>query len=229
VIAPLLVSLHLPKTAGTSFADALLRAYGTGLRLDYSMLPMQVPRGRRNLRALAAWRAKIQLAAEAKAVHGHFLPVSYLPLTWRRPVTFITWLREPVQRLASHYEYWRREYRTQDPTQPLRNRMLAEDWTFERFALGPELRNVYRQYLWGFAPERFAFVGVAERYDDEIKRLGATIGLGLEPGARKLENPERAGDYRVSAALRARILAHHAADAELYAWALRRSGQKAST
>ncbi len=220
--APLLVSLHLPKTAGTSFSDTLRAAHGAGYRDDYADLPMQHgvwTRRRHALRAGLALRGRLP---EASCIHGHFLALKYRLALGARPALWITWMREPVQRLASHYAFWLRDYDGRDPGQPLRNRMLSERWSFERFALGPEMRNVYRQYLWGMDPERFDFIGITEHYDEDLGWLAPRIG-GEAVASTALVNAERGGeDYPIDPGLRARIERHHADDLGLYRWALER-------
>jgi hypothetical protein len=215
--APLLVSLHLPKTAGTSFARTLSAAYGAGYLADYADLPMQHGAWRRRRHAVRKGLAlRGSLPGDVTCIHGHFLPLKYRIAAASRPVRYITWLRDPMQRLASHYAFWRRDYDGTDPAQPLRNRVLGEDWSFERFALGPEMRNVYHQYLWGFDPARFDFVGITEHYESDLARLVAI--LGCEPvAAAALVNPECGNDgYAVEPALGRRIERHHAADFALY-------------
>ena len=221
--APLLVSLHLPKTAGTSFAEALRRAYGEGCRIEYVDQPMQRARWRRRWDALARAVVARRGLASVSCVHGHFLPTKYRLAVGARPVRYVTWLRDPVERLASHYHYWRRDYAGDDPTQPLRNRMLDEDWTFERFALGAEMRDLYHEYLWGFDPARFDFIGITERYEQDLARFAQTFGSGGAFVANVRVNPDRCEErYPIEAALRARIEAHHARDAALYRWAVER-------
>lgn len=219
IAEPLLVSLHMPKTAGTSFADALRRIHGNGLVTEYQDMTMQIPRGRREARMLAsaAWRLPMAWNPAVTAIHGHVLPVAYRLAPLRRPTTYITWLRDPVQRAVSHYHFWRRDYDGSDPRQPLRNRMLREAWSLERFCLGPELRNVYQRYLWAFDPNAFAFIGITERYADDFERLpGHGWSASDDP---RLANPERGERYVIEPALEARIRAHHAADVRLYEWA----------
>ena len=163
---PVVVSVHLPKTAGTSFGAALRRAYGEAYLEDYGDLPMQHAPWKRQWRALrAAIRGADVLPEPVRCVHGHFLAAKYRFLARRQKVCYITWLRDPVERIASHYHFWRRDYAGDDPAQPLRNRVLREEWSFERFALGPEMRDVYRRYLWRFDPRRFDFIGITEHYD----------------------------------------------------------------
>lgn len=226
----LLLSLHLPKTAGTSFADTLRAATGRGYRDDYADLPMQHGTWRRRLRAVHGGRhLRGRLPAGTTCIHGHFLAVKYRIALGAQPACWITWMRDPVQRLVSHYAFWRRDYDGTDPAQPLRNRMLREEWSFERFALGPEMRNVYRQYLWAFDPARFAFIGITEHYEDDLAWLARQLGCPAVPSA-ALVNAER-GDagYSVEGAMRRRIEAHHAADVALYRWALARRDERMQT
>ncbi len=221
--APLLVSLHLPKTAGTSFAETLRSASGGGYRDDYADVPMQYPAWQRRLHAMRGGLAlRGRVPDDARCIHGHFLALKYRIALGARPARWITWMRDPVQRLASHYAFWRRDYDGSDPTQPLRNRVLREDWSFERFALGPELRNVYRQYLWGFDPERFDFIGITEHYQADLERLARRLGWETVAAA-ALVNPERGeAGYDIDPALAERIRRYHAADVGLYRWALAR-------
>ncbi len=215
----LLVSVHMPKTAGTSFAAALQDCFGTRYQPDYADLPMQSPRWRRQCNALLQ-SVRAQRAVEPQAVaciHGHFLPAKYLPLAQSRRVGFVTWLRDPVERVVSHYHFWRRDYDGSDPAQPLRNRMIAEDWSLERFALGPEMRNVYGQYLWHFNVSRFDFIGITERYADDLAEFAERFLEGHAVLRTALANPDRDGEaYDIPARLRERIEAYHADDVALY-------------
>lgn len=220
---PLVVSLHLPKTAGTSFAQTLRAAHGDGFRSDYADLPLQYGPWRRRSDAVRGGLAlRGRIGAEVTCIHGHFLALKYRIALARRPVRYITWLRDPVQRLASHYAFWRRDYDGGDPAQPLRNRMLREDWSFERFALGPEMRNAYRQYLWGFDPARFDFIGITEHYEADLERLVRMLG-GDAVVATALVNPDKGeGGYGIDPPLLRRIERHHAADLALYRRAVAR-------
>jgi hypothetical protein len=224
--SPLLVSVHLPKTAGTSFASTLQAAFGDGYRDDYADLPMQHPRLNRQWRALrAGWALRGTVPDDVACIHGHFLAVKYRIALAARPAHYVTWLRDPVERIASHYAFWRRDYDGSDPAQPLRNRMLREDWSLQRFALGPELRDVYLRYLWGFDPARFAFIGITEHYAEDLQRFARRFLGGSDAVAGSaLVNPARgeSAGYAIDAALRRRIEHHHAGDVALYRWALAR-------
>ncbi len=216
---PLLVSVHLPKTAGTSFRAALQTHYRDSLLEDYAMLPMQLPRGRREWQSLRdAYRARDEITPSIRAIHGHFLPVKYRVALRDRQARYITWLRDPVDRLVSHYHYWRRDYSGDDPRQPLRNRMIGERWSLERFCLGSELRNLYRQYLWRFPVERFAFIGITEHYAQDLEWFARhLLRASSTEVVHALANPDHAaGVYGLDMTLRQRIEAHHNVDVALY-------------
>lgn len=223
-----MISLHLPKTAGTSFRGLLEAHYGDRLLADYADRPLHETVAARRLRAL---RAGIGLLLKPRrlqgvdAVHGHFLAIKYSLWGggphWRR----VAWLREPVERLASHYHYWRRSY-AEETAGPLHRRMIDEDWSLERFCLGPELRNVYRQFLWGVPLTRLDFVGITEHYATDAEDFARRfLGLAELPAAPSSEagnaNPAAKERYVHDAELRERIERHHAADVALYREALR--------
>lgn len=146
----MLISLHLPKTAGVSFRRSLEAHYGSTFLKDYADYPINTPVYERSL---AAVRASIDIAERGvegiACIHGHFLPVKYLLLSLQQEVTFVTWMRNPVERLLSHYFYWKRSY---NPKQAplLHRKVIEENWSVERFALSPELRNLYSQFCGAF-------------------------------------------------------------------------------
>ncbi len=76
----MLISVHMPKTAGTSFTESLRGLFGDGLTLAYGDRPLHRSASQRNRQA--ALRA-LQIAALGledsglDCVHGHFLPLAY--------------------------------------------------------------------------------------------------------------------------------------------------------
>ena len=223
----MLVSVHMPKTAGTSFRGSLEECFGAAFRHDYQDYPLaHLPEARR--RQARAWgeAARAQDFAGVGCVHGHFLPVKYLKLADHLPCTFVTWLREPVARLVSHYHYWQRAY---DPGSPLvstlHRRVVEEGWTLQQFCLAPELRDVYSEFLWGFPLDRLDFVGITEFFPEDLRYFSREI-LGNKVRAQTLNRrPPGAGPG--SEALlgdldRPRIEAYHARDVALYRRALQR-------
>ena len=230
----MLISVHLPKTAGTSFERSLRRHFGAQLERRYADKPLHHHPLRRNLRAAReglCGRRRPEAASPA-CVHGHFLPLSYRHLARRADVRFVTWLREPIDRLLSHYHYWRRAADSdardtlKDQMQDkLQRRMREENWSFEQFAQRRELRNVYRAFLWGFPVERFDFIGITEHYASDLREFGQRfLDRDLRPAEENRNPAHRAGaageGYSIDRGLRERLERVHARDLSLYRFAL---------
>lgn len=226
----MLVSIHMPKTAGLSFRAALEEHFGSRFRHDYQDYPLAQPAELRRQQA-RAWSeaARRDDFSEVDCVHGHFLPLKYLGLAETQPCTFVTWLREPVARLMSHYHYWQRSYNPESGlTSPLHRRVVEEKWSLEQFCLASELRNVYSEFLWGFPAERLDFIGITEFFEEDLRYFSQQV-LRNKLKPHTLNRRVRRGGADIVCSLtarsRARIEAYHAADVELYRRALgRRQG-----
>lgn len=210
----MLISVHLPKTAGQSFKKSLSDHFGNSLRLDYGR-PLFSPPFRRNLTAaLGSAAVALRPFTGVRCIHGHFLPLKYAGLRLRG-ARFVTWMRDPVERLASQYHYWKRTAGS-GATHPVQRRMVDEGWSLERFCLEPALRNLYGQFLWGFPFERFSFVGLTEHYEEDVRRFSELFLEGMVPAHAVNVNESRAGAYVDDRDLRRRIEAFHDQDVRLY-------------
>ena len=216
----MLVSLHLPKTAGTSFFSSLEGHYGKGaIYRDYGDFPLNTPVFSRKSRALKGCIANaLSLTPRPRCIHGHFLPIKYRLC---RDAQFVTWMRDPAERLASHYFYWQRTYDAAN-AKLLHKKMIEENWSLEKFCLSPELRNVYSQFLWGMPIRRFDFIGITEFYSSEMKYF-STKFLGKEYGPfQEKVNPNKGAEkYIQDQDLIKKIAAYHQKDMALYHHALK--------
>ena len=133
----------------------------------------------------------------------------------------MAWFREPVERLASHYHYWKRN---PDRGNPTCRRLIEEDLSLVAFAALPEMRDVHARFLGEVPPERLDFVGITERYDDSIDLFRRDHFPDLPATTERVNaNPERAGDrYDLDTSTRAAIEALNAADMRLHAAAVAR-------
>lgn len=102
-----------------------------------------------------------------QCIHGHFLPYKYRHFYGKEGSLFVTWLRDPAERLGSHYHYWQRAY-DPDTSQPLHKKVVEEGWSLEKFCLSEEIRNIYKLYLWQFSLQDFDFVGILEHYEEDL-------------------------------------------------------------
>jgi hypothetical protein len=212
-----LISLHLPKTAGSSFLTSLEQHYDEKLFKDYADIPINSPAIRRNSKALVKCIVNGFCQDEKiRCIHGHFLPLKYLLLSTQRDVRFVTWMRDPVERLASHYFYWMRTY-VPGQSPPLHKRMIIEKWSLERFCLGPELQNIYCQFFWGFPLSRFDFIGITEFYESEFEFFSREfLGGALHPAKVNINLSKEKISYFENEDLVNKIKNHHSKDIALY-------------
>ncbi len=161
-----------------------------------------------------------QLEHGTRCIHGHFLPAKYLSIEDQFELQFVTWLRDPVDRLVSHYNFFRRSY---DPATagPLFRRIIEEDWSLEKFCFSNEYRNIYSKYLWHFPYERFDFVGLIEFYDEDLDFFAERF-LGTKVKALKLNCAASSDEVgkKIDIGFRREVAGFHADDVTLYERAL---------
>jgi hypothetical protein len=224
----MLISVHLPKTAGTSFLAALEQRFGDNLYLDYDDRPLHHGALRRRLRCTKAAlsHALSGFPREPACIHGHFLPLKYRYLRSNSDLTFVTWFRDPVQRIISHYSYWRREYDAATAG-ALHRKVVEEDWSLERFALSPQLRDVYRVFLWGFPLQRFDFIGITEFFEEDLQDFASRfLDTTAAPDTRNAGPAGVGRAHAIEAELETTIRRYHARDVALYERALEMRRQR---
>ncbi|NOR87727.1 MAG: hypothetical protein GQ527_08975 [Bacteroidales bacterium] len=217
----MIISTHLPKTAGSSFSSSLKGHFGeSNFREDYGDWPINTPKTKRNYRALRDYffnQTKDYSGVEC--IHGHFLTLKYLGLRKKPNTQFVTWLRDPIQRMASHYYFWKRTYHA-EKSPILQRKMVEENWTLERFCLGNEVRNFYSSFLWGFPLKRFDFIGITEHYKDDLAWFSKNIlQANLETKNENI-NTIIGDQYQLSEKLKKEIEQWHSKDIQLYKEAL---------
>lgn len=157
-----LISIHLPKTAGTSFENSLKEVYGVRIKTIYHppditpLLKMQ----------------PVQFEWGYRAVHGHF-PANKALLEANPKAKMVTWIRNPIDRVISHYYFWK-----QIPEGKLGNKnhvyFCQNNLSLTDFVQTPEMRGevfVYQGYLGKVKGEDFFFIGEMEEYDRDLMRL----------------------------------------------------------
>lgn len=160
----MLVFLHIPKTAGTTFQYILENSLGVmHCNLGHMGKSVVDQRDIDFTRKLFPW---------LRSINGHNL-TDPLRLVIPDPF-FITFLREPVVRVFSHYQ-----------DQVLRSRKTE---TFEQMLLSnPVLENIQVKMLAGRADlgrakmvlEKFHFVGLTEKFDLSLHLLGKLCPVRL--------------------------------------------------
>jgi hypothetical protein len=164
-----LVSLHIPKTAGTSFRNILKDVYGSDnvARLDI----------RRNIELNSKVLRANKIKSGIKVLHGHFAYsklVESFDIAEGTPV--VTWLREPAERVISNYFYLDKILRKELNEKKKDLNILAKmEKTLLEYAATEANRNRMSKFLDGISPDEFFFIGFTDHYEEDLADLARLL------------------------------------------------------
>jgi len=164
-----IVSIHVPKAAGSHLAAVLRRRYGRRLALWYGPDdPRTHPLARRPAREFDEPMARALEGAGVAVLHGHF-PARHALKAVPDPARHWIVLREPVERTVSHYHFLRRSPASVNPLA----RMVRDDGvSLAEFAALDRIRTFQRRYVERLPLDRSGFAGVAELLPLLLPALG---------------------------------------------------------
>ncbi|MCF6341743.1 MAG: sulfotransferase domain-containing protein [Bacteroidales bacterium] len=170
-----LISLHIPKSGGTSFYKTIQGVYGKDVvaRVDYKPYYKKLFLNEREYE-------KSAFSNHLKVIHGHIqFNALKKHIELSDDVKIITWLRNPVERIISDYFFVKNimnERYRHDPYNPhVLNRMTR---SLLEFAAQEVEQNRISRFLGDARLEDFFFVGVLEYFDEDLKRLSALLNWG---------------------------------------------------
>jgi hypothetical protein len=204
--APLIAFVHIPKTAGGTVTSMFAAAYTrAGVHDAGNALRSQEKSVRKVSRRPGGWELWCRRGGRVTAGHVPYgLFREHLPAGTR----YMTFLREPVDRVLSHFSRHtfakdprvekaiRRPGKGLVPSSSEERWQVAADLLDEALVEGPEFNNLATRLLCG-EPEpwgdlsrhavhaakanlrRFAFVGIQERFDESMARLQAMLALDV--------------------------------------------------
>lgn len=163
-----LISLHIPKTAGTSFQRTLSQIYGADqvARLDIKpQINKLLLNGIEVDKTANVWQFSV--------LHGHFnLKSLYEHFPELVNIPLITWLRNPVDRVLSNYYYLREmvmgHFKEYEQNRTILDKMMK---TLDEFIHSDINRNIIHQHLEGFSLEQFKYIGIVENYDNDLHKM----------------------------------------------------------
>lgn len=219
----MLLSIHMPKTAGNSFREAIMEAYGTDRVFrdygDWAGFDEPFANRRRKQRMEAMRARRDELLQNYDVIHGHFIADKYIGLFPQ--VDFATFVREPAQQTISH---WRWQSAFTDRTSDANKEVHAEVryWrelrpTLEEHFTWPFYRDHQSQFLGSLGAEDLAFIGIYEEYGKSLQLFKARFGKDLGPPRYANVTKRDGGAFEVSDEVRRLIKKYRAADVELYA------------
>lgn len=200
------VFVHIPKTAGTSMRNMLVSAQPDAVKIfDYGEQTADLDGDFINaftgdLRTPGA----IVTLRSTLAQDQQLLVSSHNPLSDYRgafhPASFITFLRNPVDRVVSSYRHYVRH--------------LNFRGSFAEFYESREHINVHCRMLWGTDLRDLGFVGLVEFMPDMLPALSRHLGVELRMRHDNIAG--RSSQVTVDEATRSRILALNDDDLCLY-------------
>lgn len=165
---PLLLYMHIPKTAGSTFSQILSELYQSAARPCYFDQPEEI------LKELAKDENNT-----IQCIYGHFLYGLHLHLP--RPATYITFLRDPVERVISLYYFWQTYDHSQQEAlskMSLKEFILSDEYSqnsnHQTFYLAGGTYDL--QLAKDNLQKQFAMVGLTERFDESLFLFQKVLG-----------------------------------------------------
>lgn len=169
-----LVSHHIPKTAGSSLAESLKNAYG-----EAAVYGVYRGTGAAKLRR----GESIWLPEKTEVLHGHFefneKQRQFFPNAVR-----ICWVRDPLERIWSHFHHVMTYEQPSELYQKIitlsqergivnEEKLFEEVVTSKRFS---GMTNIYSNYIGREGIRHFDFIGSVHKYDEDLLRLSSLTG-----------------------------------------------------
>ncbi len=210
----MIISVHIPKTGGSSFRTLLENHFKDKLLLDYADTPFEHNNFIRNSSAFLKMFKQADLS-NYDCIHGHFLPIKYFLV---RDKTTAIWLREPVEMVVSLYYYIKRKV---DPNKKKVKKHIKDiNISLEDFCKIEHFHNIYAKYLWGMPLKKFNFIGITENYEQNLKLFEKCCNIDLKSSLIiENVNPEKNSleeRYNISKKLHKQICEFNYKDIEIY-------------
>ena len=158
-----IISIHVPRTAGTAFKDVIRQVYSSEeIFFDYPH------------KGLIRNRMLRKPKPEIKIIHGHFPAPKY---NQKFPgAKKIIWLRSPIKRLVSLYFFWKSwQILVASDRQDLENYQEA-NLSFIEFVEKPEMQNLIKlNFLQNEQLKDFYFVGIQNFFSEDLHELSVML------------------------------------------------------
>jgi hypothetical protein len=208
-----IVSIHIAKTAGTTFGRLLQIEFGDRLLLDYGDwvgFNSSEAIARRRQRAAETRTRRAELTTAYGVIHGHFVADKYLGLF---PSTdWVAFFRDPYQQAISTYQYL------------LNNPQIEHPGVCRFHQVKPSLSDFCREtadpqtgFLGSLSVAQLTMIGIAEEFPRSVLLFNKIFGRRLSPGIALNVNHERpVTGYELAADTQRAIGSYRGADIALY-------------
>lgn len=221
----MLIFVHIPKTAGTSFKGLLSKLYTPSetIIIDSDGWYKDTKLAHTTNRNSLPGAQQVQPSSNIKYIVGHFNANRFVDLYPN--ANYITWVRDPIQRLLSHYNYYLRSGRYYG--QFNKEKRAYDLINFETYSTHKLNINSMSQQI-NIPLSKFKFIGIVEKYDEEVERFKRILGIDIinDKNYNNI-NPEKNNvhdRYEITEELKQRLFKLHAEDYKLYNDSLKLAG-----
>ena len=209
---PSLISIHIPKTAGQTFLQLFKLAYGEEEILHVNKGWLK--RKQQNIENLNPPYYQV--------LHGHLPYRSFLAHYHHPEAKFITFMRDPVERVLSNFRYYRKMKAARLKT----GKTIRHHYDLETFIELKKRQNVMARFLDGLELTDLFFLGLQEQFGQDVRLLSNKLSWELPEAAFQIKKNPTPPTDETDKAIRQRIAALNQADIQLYnrAVALKASG-----
>ncbi len=160
-----LISVHIPKTAGSTFGKVILpQIYPKhSILYDYDFLPINtlIEEGK--------------LTTQTRVIHGHFSIEKYQ--LYFNNAKRVVWLRNPIILLISAYFFWMASGRDHIFFNKNHRYVVENKLDFSDFVKQPFTHNMISNYFAnGMKLTDFYFVGIQEFFIDDLNDIKNKLG-----------------------------------------------------
>lgn len=165
----MIISLHVPKTAGTRFANILSQNFGKGLAFFYGYNdPRTHPLLRRRPKDFDAQMLAELEDAGVKVIHGHVKAKQFVHIV-PDPTNYWIFLREPIEHTISHYHFIAQD---KEARHVLYDDIRSGRLTLTGFAELPRNQGLQARHCEPFNLDELGFVGISEQFEASLRLLG---------------------------------------------------------
>jgi len=178
-----IISLHIPKCAGTSLKESLQKSLGDNLQLDYGDRVLDISEEARIYRIKSKKNSleKLESIKNKVIIHGHFYGFKYLDIFPESK--FVTIIRRPDSLLLSCYHYLLQ--RKDD--NPL-IKLAKKSKTFDDFIEIEEFQNIITKVSYPLQPSSFFYIGFFENYKESLGKYSEITKHKLQEFTRNTNN-----------------------------------------
>ena len=201
--------IHISKTAGSSFRVAAERYFGKEhVFYDYGPKANETNPDIRTLdyEKRDRFSAGMKIVEKAKFLTGHINHPKYAPFIPAKNA--ITFVRDPIQQVRSHYEHFTRHHRYKR--------------SFSEFVNEPRFKNVQYKAFQGTWPDAIGFIGLTERYNESLALINKMYSIDIQGLDINKNTEKKSSSYELSDEEIALIKKHNKEDFKLYEYALTR-------